>query len=148
MEQSLDVTISRHEKRTCSNTLEHHMQLHSASTKRTTPAPRIWKTFRRRRGTTCTYRYAVSAFKNASVVCSTVCKRACAKHGVRRSTSFKNHCATRVVSFVCDHGLLEVGSSGFCRQKNWQNSVLFLVSLMHVWYVDKEMEQNSRNCPP
>ena len=34
-----------------------------------------------------------------------------------------------------------------CRQKNWQNSVLFLVSFMHVWYVDKEMEQNSRNCP-
>ena len=41
-----------------------------------------------------------------------------------------------------------IGTGGFCRQKNWQNSVLFLVSLMHVWYVDKEMEQNSRNCPP
>ena len=27
-------------------------------------------------------------------------------------------------------------------------SVLSLVSFMHVWYVDKEMEQNSRNCPP
>ena len=32
--------------------------------------------------------------------------------------------------------------------ENWQNSVLFLVSFMHVWYVDKEMEQNLRNCPP
>ena len=32
-------------------------------------------------------------------------------------------------------------------QKNWQNSVLFLVSFKHVWYVDKEKEQNSRNCP-
>ena len=42
----------------------------------------------------------------------------------------------------------EVGSGGFCRQKNWQNSVLFLVSFMHVWDVDKEMEQNPRNCPP
>ena len=40
-----------------------------------------------------------------------------------------------------------LGSGGFCRQKNWQNSVLFLVSFIHVWYVDKEMEQNSRNCP-
>ena len=40
------------------------------------------------------------------------------------------------------------GSGGFGRQKNWQNSVLFLVSFMHVWYMDKKMEQNSRNCPP
>ena len=32
--------------------------------------------------------------------------------------------------------------------ENWQNTVLFLVSFMHVWYVDKEMEQNTRNCPP
>ena len=45
--------MSRREKRTCMNTQEHHMQLHSALTKlRTTPAPRIWKTFRRRRRTT------------------------------------------------------------------------------------------------
>ena len=44
--------MSRREKRTCRNTQEHHMQLHSALTKRTTPAPRIWKTFRRRRRTT------------------------------------------------------------------------------------------------
>ena len=32
--------------------------------------------------------------------------------------------------------------------ENWQNSVLFLVSFMHVSYVDKEVEQISRNCPP
>ena len=32
----------------------------------------------------------------------------------------------------------EVGSGGFCRQKNWQNSVLLLVSFMNVWYVDKK----------
>ena len=42
----------------------------------------------------------------------------------------------------------ELGSGGFCPQKNWQNSVLFLVRFMHVWYVDKEMEQTSGNCPP
>ena len=24
----------------------------------------------------------------------------------------------------------------------------FSGNFMHVWYVDKEMEQNSRNCPP
>ena len=33
---------------------------------------------------------------------------------------------------------LSIGPGGFCRQKNWQNSVLFLVSFMHVWYVDKK----------
>ena len=33
---------------------------------------------------------------------------------------------------------LWLGSCGFCRQKKWQNSVLFLVSFMHVWYVDKK----------
>ena len=32
--------------------------------------------------------------------------------------------------------------------ENCQNSVLFLVSFMHVWCVDKERVQNSRNCPP
>ena len=49
----------------------------------------------------------ISAFKKASVLVQycAACMRACAKHGVRGSTSFKNHCATRVVWFVCDHGL-------------------------------------------
>ena len=31
--------------------------------------------------------------------------------------------------------------------ENWQNSVLFLVSFMHVWYVDKKNGAEFE-CPP
>ena len=75
--------MSRREKRTCMNTQEHHMQLHSALTKlRTTPAPRIWKTFRRRR--TTYLRSKKPLFCAVQSVCMrAVCMPACAKHGPR-----------------------------------------------------------------
>ena len=46
--------------------------------------------------------------------------------------------------------LLKIALDGYrtLPEENWQILVLFRVCFMHVWNVDKEIEQNSRKCLP
>ena len=119
--------MSRREKRTCMNTQEHHMQLHSALTKlRTTPAPRIWKTFRRRRRTT----YPRSK-KPLHCVCACsmhACNDdACAKHaqGPRINFVQKSLCHTGCMICVRSWSFFLTNKSEVFRSSN-RHSVLVI----------------------
>ena len=155
------------------------MQLHSALTKlRTTPVPRIWKTFRRRRRTT----YPRS---KKPLFCVCACSmHACMREarGPRINFVQKSLCHTGCMICVRSWSFFLTNKSEVFRSSN-RHSVLVMTpnqlklcrrnenamlnrawrimpaeklaelstfsgNFMHVWYVDKEMEQNSRNCPP